>query len=165
MIATGEKMGITQIEGSFPQNPFPTAEEREAFVKEWAGPPDEKFKQYFLNWEKRDQITNQMACEIAEWNEMMHYIDDATRSCAHSCHPSGANSAARSPIIFTMTRISSLRPTGIELDEEGPLGDWTEEPEPRQGSQREKRHEEKGRKTAGRPLGSVRKSRNQNRNC
>jgi aldehyde:ferredoxin oxidoreductase len=82
MIATGEKMGITQIEGSFPQNPLPTPEEREAFVKEWVAPPDEKFKQYFLNWEKRDQITNQMACEIAEWNEMMHYIDDSLGVCA-----------------------------------------------------------------------------------
>jgi aldehyde:ferredoxin oxidoreductase len=82
MIATGEKMGITQIEGSFPQNPLPTKEEREAFVSEWVAPPDDKFKQYFLQWEKRDQITNQMACEIAEWNEMMHYVDDALGLCA-----------------------------------------------------------------------------------
>ena len=35
MIATGEKMSITQIEGSFPQDPLPTMEEREAFVKKW----------------------------------------------------------------------------------------------------------------------------------
>jgi aldehyde:ferredoxin oxidoreductase len=31
MIATGEKMSITQIEGSFPQDPLPTMEERETF--------------------------------------------------------------------------------------------------------------------------------------
>jgi aldehyde:ferredoxin oxidoreductase len=58
------------------------AEEREAFVKEWTAPPDDKFKDYFLKWEKKDQITNRQACEIAEWNEMMHYIDDATGLCA-----------------------------------------------------------------------------------
>ncbi len=82
MIATGEKMGITQIEGSFPQDPFPKQEEREAFVKEWIAVPDEKFKQYFLQWVKRDQITNEMASTITEWNELMHYIDDATGLCA-----------------------------------------------------------------------------------
>jgi aldehyde:ferredoxin oxidoreductase len=82
MIATGEKMGITQIEGSFPQDPFPNAEEREAFVKEWVAVPDDKFKQYFLQWIKRDQITNEMASTITEWNELMHYIDDAAGLCA-----------------------------------------------------------------------------------
>ena len=33
MYATGEKINITQIEGQFPQAPFPTREEREAFVR------------------------------------------------------------------------------------------------------------------------------------
>ena len=50
MIATGEKMAITQIEGSFPQDPLPTMEEREAFVKKWEVVlPDEKFKRYFYS--------------------------------------------------------------------------------------------------------------------
>jgi aldehyde:ferredoxin oxidoreductase len=44
MYATGEKVNITQIEGQFPQAPFPTMEEREAFVKDWVQVPDEKFK-------------------------------------------------------------------------------------------------------------------------
>ncbi|MBN1848821.1 MAG: aldehyde dehydrogenase, partial [Deltaproteobacteria bacterium] len=35
MYATGEKINITQIEGQFPQAPFLTMEEREAFVKDW----------------------------------------------------------------------------------------------------------------------------------
>jgi benzoyl-CoA reductase subunit BamB len=35
MYATGEKMNITQIEGQFPQAPFATREEREAFVSDW----------------------------------------------------------------------------------------------------------------------------------
>ena len=81
MIATGEKMSITQIEGSFPQDPLPTREQREEFVNKWAAVPDEKFKQYFLNWEKRNDITDQATCDIVEWNEAMHYLDDSTGIC------------------------------------------------------------------------------------
>ena len=47
MYATGEKINITQIEGQFPQAPFVTREEREAFVQDWFQVPDEKFKQIF----------------------------------------------------------------------------------------------------------------------
>jgi benzoyl-CoA reductase subunit BamB len=88
MYATGEKANITQIEGQFPQSPFPTLEEREAFVKDWIQVPDEKFKQYLLDWEPRGERSNpyyptvQMSCEIADWQEMMHYIDDALGICA-----------------------------------------------------------------------------------
>jgi aldehyde:ferredoxin oxidoreductase len=81
MIATGEKMSITQIEGSFPQDPLPTREQREEFVRKWAAVPDEKFKQYFLNWEKRNDISDQATCDIVEWNEAMHYLDDSTGIC------------------------------------------------------------------------------------
>ena len=81
MIATGEKMNITQIEGSFPQDPLPTQEEREAFVSEWEAVPDEKFKEYFLNWKKRNDISDEAVCDIVEWNEAMHYIDDSVGLC------------------------------------------------------------------------------------
>jgi aldehyde:ferredoxin oxidoreductase len=81
MIATGEKMNITQIEGSFPQDPLPTQEEREAFVNEWEAVPDEKFKEYFLNWKKRNDISDEAVCDIVEWNEAMHYIDDSVGLC------------------------------------------------------------------------------------
>src|SRR3989338_6038161 len=81
MIATGEKMSITQIEGSFPQDPLPTREQREEFVKKWEAVPDEKFKQYFLNWEKRNDISDQATCDIVDWNEAMHYIDDSIGLC------------------------------------------------------------------------------------
>ncbi len=81
MIATGEKMSITQIEGSFPQDPLPTREQREEFVAKWDAVPDEKFKNYFLNWEKRNDITDEATCDIVDWNEAMHYIDDSTGLC------------------------------------------------------------------------------------
>jgi benzoyl-CoA reductase subunit BamB len=88
MYSTGEKINITQIEGQFPQMPFPKKEQREAFVKDWIQVPDEKFKQYFLDWELRGENsfpyypTAEMICDIVDWQEKMHYIDDALGMCA-----------------------------------------------------------------------------------
>ncbi len=88
MYCTGEKINITQIEGQFPQMPFPTREEREEFVKDWFQVPDEKFKQYFLDWELRGENsfpyypTVEMCCDIVDWQERMHYIDDAIGMCS-----------------------------------------------------------------------------------
>ena len=88
MYATGEKINITQIEGQFPQAPFPTREQREAFVKDWFQVPDEKFKKYFVDWELRGENsipfypTVEMTCDIVDWQERMHYIDDALGMCA-----------------------------------------------------------------------------------
>jgi benzoyl-CoA reductase subunit BamB len=88
MYSTGEKINITQIEGQFPQAPYPKREHREAFVKDWFQVPDEKFKQYFLDWEPRGENSNpyyptaQMSCDIVDWQERMHYIDDALGMCA-----------------------------------------------------------------------------------
>lgn len=88
MYSTGEKINITQIEGQFPQAPFPTMEERVEFVKDWVQVPDEKFKQYFLDWEPRGERsipyypTVEMCCEIVDWMERMHYVDDALGICA-----------------------------------------------------------------------------------
>lgn len=88
MYCTGEKINITQIEGQFPQMPFPTREEREDFVKDWIHIPHGKFKQYFLDWELRGENsfpyypTVEMCCDIVDWQEKMHYIDDALGMCA-----------------------------------------------------------------------------------
>jgi benzoyl-CoA reductase subunit BamB len=88
MYCTGEKINITQVEGQFPQAPFNTMEEREAFVKDWFQVPDEKFKKYFLDWEHRGEKSNpyyptvEASCDIVDWQERMHYIDDALGICA-----------------------------------------------------------------------------------
>jgi benzoyl-CoA reductase subunit BamB len=88
MYATGEKINITQIEGQFPQSPFPTMEERENFVKDWIQVPDEKFKKYLLDWDVRGDHSNptyptaEISAEIVDWQEKMHYIDDALGVCA-----------------------------------------------------------------------------------
>ena len=88
MYATGEKINITQIEGQFPQAPFPKKEQREKFTEDWIQVPDDKFKQYFIDWELRGDNsipfypTPQMCCDIVDWQERMHYIDDALGMCA-----------------------------------------------------------------------------------
>ena len=88
MYATGAKMNITQIEGNFPQAPMPTREEREEFTRDWPQVPDERFKEWFEDWELRgdNSIPNypsaEASCEIVHWQEEMHYIDDCTGMCA-----------------------------------------------------------------------------------
>jgi benzoyl-CoA reductase subunit BamB len=88
MYCTGEKINITQIEGQFPQAPFPTREEREEFVKDWIQVPNDEFKQWFVDWELRGENsipyypTVEMSCDIVDWQEKMHYIDDALGMCA-----------------------------------------------------------------------------------
>ena len=88
MYSTGEKVNITQIEGQFPQAPFETMEDREAFVKDWIQVPDDRFKEYFLKWDFRGEYSMplypgvQACCEIVDWMERMHFIDDALGICA-----------------------------------------------------------------------------------
>ena len=55
MYSTNEKISITQIEGNWPQAAFPTREQREKFVEDWPQLPDEKFKEYLLDWEPRGE--------------------------------------------------------------------------------------------------------------
>ncbi|MCX6013113.1 MAG: aldehyde dehydrogenase [Chloroflexi bacterium] len=88
MYSTGEKINITQIEGQFPQAPFATRAESEEFVKDWIQVPNDKFKQYLLDWELRGEKsipyypTIEATCEIVDWQERMHYIDDSLGMCA-----------------------------------------------------------------------------------
>ena len=88
MYATGEKINITQIEGQFPQAPFATMEERQEFISDWIQCPDDKFKQIVLEWDFRGEKSNpyfptvDMSVDIVDWQEKMHYIDDALGVCA-----------------------------------------------------------------------------------
>ncbi|MBI5031281.1 MAG: aldehyde dehydrogenase [Chloroflexi bacterium] len=118
MYSTGEKINITQIEGQFPQGPFPTREERENFIKDWIQVPDEKFKQYLLDWELRGENSNpyyptvDMAVDIVDWQEKMHYTDDSLGICA------GLSSFPLKPPyhIHNYPHFISAA-TGIEMDE------------------------------------------------
>jgi len=88
MYCTGEKANITQIEGNFPQVPFRTREENEAWNEDWPQVPDERFKEWFRDWELRgdNSVPNypgaEASFEIVNWQEKMHYIDDSTGMCA-----------------------------------------------------------------------------------
>ncbi len=120
MYATGEKINITQIEGQFPQAPYLKREHREAFVKEWFQVPDEKFKQYFLDWEFRGEHSNpyyptvEMSCDIVDWQERMHYIDDALGVCA------GLSSFPLKPPYHIHNYPSFISSgAGIDIDEAG----------------------------------------------
>jgi aldehyde:ferredoxin oxidoreductase len=118
MYATNEKISITQIEGNWPQGAFPTMEQREAFVKDWPQLPDDSWKQWLLEWEPRGEKaipyfpTIDMCCQIVDWMEMLHNIDDACCVCA------GMSSFCLKPPyhIHNYPRIISAA-TGLDLDE------------------------------------------------
>jgi len=120
MYCTGEKMNITQIEGNFPQAPFSTMELRQAFVKDWVQAPNDKFKQYVLDWEFRGERSMpfyppaEACCEIVDWQEKMHHIDDALGICA------GLSSFPLKPPyhIHNLPAFISAA-TGMDLDEDG----------------------------------------------
>jgi benzoyl-CoA reductase subunit BamB len=120
MYATGEKINITQIEGQFPQAPFMTMEERQGFIKDWIQVPDEKFKQIVLDWEPRGERSNpyyptvDMSVDIVDWQEKMHYIDDALGVCA------GLSSFPLKPPyhIHNYPKLISAA-TGMDMDEAG----------------------------------------------
>ncbi len=120
MYCTGEKANITQIEGNFPQAPFSTMELREEFVRDWVQAPNDKFKKYVLDWEPRGERSMpfyppvEACCEIVDWQEKMHHIDDALGLCA------GLSSFPLKPpyhIHNLPVLISSA--TGIDMDETG----------------------------------------------
>ena len=119
MYCTGEKANITQIEGNFPQAPFPTREEREDFTRDWPQVPDERFKKWFEDWELRgdnsipNYPTAEASCEIVNWQEKMHYIDDSTGMCA------GLSSFPYKPP-FHIHNLPTLisAGAGLELDED-----------------------------------------------
>jgi aldehyde:ferredoxin oxidoreductase len=92
-------------------------EEREAFVKNWTSPPDDKFKQYFLDWEKRDIMSSQAFCDIVDWNEAMHYIDDATGLCGFVSSFRGQFGGDVAYNIHNIPELIALA-TGIEMDKD-----------------------------------------------
>jgi aldehyde:ferredoxin oxidoreductase len=121
MWSTGEKANITQIEGQLPQAPFPTKELREEFVRDWTQVPtgkEERFKQFILEWGDEGKGLPywppiDLVCDLVEWQETMHYIDDATGICA------GLSSFPLKPPyhIHNLPRIISSA-TGMDINED-----------------------------------------------
>jgi len=117
MYATGEKMNITQIEGSYPQIPIADKKEREAFVKKWDAAP-KRFKKWFMEWEPRTHPSVEASVNICDWNETMHYIDDAIGTCAFLSSFRG-QFGGRPPYHIYNLPIFISHATGIDLDSDG----------------------------------------------
>lgn len=114
MYATGEKMCITQIEGSYPQGPIADKEERREFVDNWEAAP-ERFKRWYLEWEPRTHPSIEASVNICDWNEAMHYIDDSIGTCAFLSSFRG-QSGGRPPYhIYNLPTFINLA-AGLELD-------------------------------------------------
>ena len=90
MIATGAKLDVRMMQGQVPQHPFSSREVREEWVKDWIQVPDEKFKKYYVDWQRHREGPNhnpayptpQIASEWVDWMERMHYVDDSLGICA-----------------------------------------------------------------------------------
>ncbi len=90
MWSTGEKVNITQIEGQFPQAPFPTKELKEEYIRDWVQIPsgkEEKFKNFIMEWGEEGKNfpfwpEPELINDIVDWQERMHYIDDSLGLCA-----------------------------------------------------------------------------------
>jgi aldehyde:ferredoxin oxidoreductase len=119
MYAAGDRMEITQVEGSFPQVPIPDKKEREAFVNGWEAAP-QRFKEWFLAWEQSQQLPLDAAVEIADWNESMHYGDDVLGTCPLLSSFRGQFGGRPPYHLHNLPQLVSLA-TGIELDAEGLL--------------------------------------------
>lgn len=125
--STNEKWNITQIEGSWPQDPIPDPEKRRLFVENWVAPPREEFKQWFLEWEKREVMPIDRVCAVSDWSERMHYIDNSTGLCGFLSafrgqfggKPGADELIGAGPAyhIHNIPHILSLA-TGLEFDEE-----------------------------------------------
>ncbi len=116
MYATGEKMNITQTEGSFPQVPIADPEERKKFVEGWDAAP-EKFKQWYLQWEPRTHVSFEAAVNITDWNETMHYVDDALGMCAFLSSFRGQFGGRPPYHMYNLPAYASYA-TGMDLDPE-----------------------------------------------
>ena len=114
MYATGEKMVINQIEGSYPQAAIADKKERENFVANWEAAP-ERFKKWYLEWEPREHPSIEASVNIADWNETMHYIDDAIGMCAFLSSWRGQFGGRPPYHIYNLPKFISLA-TGMDID-------------------------------------------------
>ncbi len=114
MYATGAKMNITQIEGSYPQIPERNLEERQRFVDSWDAAP-QRFKDWFLEWEPRTHPSIEASVHICDWNEIMHYVDDAIGTCAFLSSFRGQFGGRPPYHIYNLPAFIS-RASGLDID-------------------------------------------------
>lgn len=119
MYATGGKMNITQIEGSFPQMPIADKKMRKELVKHWDAAP-ENFKKWFQEWEPKQQLSVEAAVNIVDWNEAMHCVDDALGICPLLSSFRGQFGARPPYHLHNLPQFISLA-TGLDINVDGLL--------------------------------------------
>lgn len=119
MYCTGEKMNITQIEGSYPQAPLADPEKRRKFVQDWEAAP-ERFKTWYLEWEPQQHMPIEASVNVCDWNEAMHYVDDALGTCAWLSSFRGQFGGSPPYHLYNLPTFISAA-AGFELDSDGLL--------------------------------------------
>ena len=117
MYAAGEKMNITQIEGSFPQSPIPDKKNRAEFVANWEAAP-ERYKKWFMEWEPGVSSSIEAAVNIVDWNEAVHYADEALGICPLLSSFRGQYGGRPPYHMHNLPEFISLA-SGLEIDIEG----------------------------------------------
>lgn len=117
MYAAAGRTSITQTEGSFPQAAIPDMNEREAFVRNWDAAP-ERFKNYLMEWAPDQQLSTDAAINVADWNDIMHFVDDALGICPLLSSFRG-QFGGRPPFhIYNLPKFIELA-VGLDIDMEG----------------------------------------------
>jgi aldehyde:ferredoxin oxidoreductase len=68
-----------------------------------------------LEWEKRSDISDERTCDIVDWNEAMHYIDDSLGLCGFVSSFRGQFGGDIAYHMNNIPQVISLA-TGIEMD-------------------------------------------------
>jgi len=114
MFSTGEKINITQIQGSYPQDPLKNPEKRKKYCDGWIAAP-QRFKEFYMAWEPRTEPDLKTACHICDWNEAIHYLDDAFGTCAFVSSFRGQFGGKVAYHIYNYPKYFNLA-TGLNLD-------------------------------------------------
>jgi aldehyde:ferredoxin oxidoreductase len=114
MYCTSDKMAINQTEGSYPQDPIKDLAERQQFADGWTSAP-ERFKKFFMEWEPRQHPSFEAAINICDWNETMHYVDDALGICAFCSSFRGQFGGGSAYNIYNIPTFIKLA-AGIDMD-------------------------------------------------
>ena len=114
MYCTSDKMAINQTEGSYPQDPIKNLEARQEFLDGWISAP-ERFKKFFMEWEPSKHPSFEASINICDWNETMHYVDDALGLCAFCSSFRGQFGGGSAYHIYNIPTFIKLA-SGIEMD-------------------------------------------------
>ena len=118
MYATGEKMNITQIEGSYPQSAQPIWKSEKSLSKVGTRLLNDS-KNGFWNGSRVNIHAIEASVNICDWNETMHYVDDAIGTCAFLSSFRGQFGGRPPYHIYNLPEILSHWRPALNLDSDG----------------------------------------------